>query len=223
MRSRTEMYRRHRGDARRRNWHSSWAALLGCLLPAVLLQGCLSDDPFTEGNHWAEIEFDGYTVGEDRDNSGQSISCERESDGGRLSRLVDHERWPKDSAEWLVGNTEIAMRLDLPSPGGEASIEFIIGDAVYRSDTGTHTKVQPRPGDKGVYRDSTGAKWRVEGPVGGRAVFRDIPLTSGDPFEGKEHLDRLVVEWDCLGRPSRPANAYSRQSTPRTKLPDPVP
>ena len=86
------------------------------------------------------------------------------------------------------------MRLDLPSTGGEASIEFIIGDAVYRSDTGTHSQVQPRPGDKGVYRDSTGAKWRIEGPVGGRAVFRDVPLTSGDPFEGKERLDRLVIE-----------------------------
>ena len=66
----------------------SQTALLGCLLLAVLLQGCLSDDPLTEGNHWAEIKFDGYTVGEDWDTSGRSISCERESDGGRLSRLV---------------------------------------------------------------------------------------------------------------------------------------
>ena len=125
-------------------------------------------------------------------------------------RIVDAETWPEDPTEWLVGGTEIAMRLDLPGPRREASVEFIIGDAVYRSDAGTRTKVQRRPGDRGVYRNPYGGKWRIEGPVGGRAVFRRVPLTSGEPFDGKERLDRLVVEWDCLGRPSLPARSYAR-------------
>jgi hypothetical protein len=205
------MYRRCRGGAGGHSWLRSQIWLLGCLLAAIVLQGCsFSDDPLDGYNSWAEIDLDGYTLDEEAwDTSGQSISCERESEGGPLVRIVDADRWPDDPSEWLVGGTEIAMRLDLSGPRREASVEFIIGDAVYRSDAGTKTKVQPRPGDRGVYRDSTGSKWRIEGPVGGRAVFRRVPLTSGEPFDGKERLDRLVVEWDCLGRASRPARFYS--------------
>ena len=205
------MYRRCSGDVGGNSGLRSQIWLLGCLLSATVLQGCSSDDPLTGFNSWAEIELDGYTLDEEAwDTSGQSVSCERESDGGPLVRVVDAQRWPEDPTEWLVGGTEIAMRLELPDARGEASIELTIGDAVYRSDAGTKTTVQPRPGDRGTYRNSTGGKWRIEGPVGGRAAFRRVPLTSGEPFDGKERLERVVVEWDCLGRPSKPAKFYSR-------------
>ena len=184
--------------------------LLGCLLPVLL--GCISDDPLAGFNSWSEIDSDGHTVGVDWDTSGQAISCERESDAGALVRLVDDERWPEDDREWRIeGGTEIGMRLDLPGSGRSVSIEFTIGDAMYRSDARTKSKVQARPGDREVYRDSTGAKFKVDGLVGGRAVFRAVPLASGEPFGGKDRLDRLVVEWDCLGRPSVPAESYSRK------------
>ncbi len=93
------------------------------------------------------------------------------------------------------------MHFELPSPDRGPSIELTIGDAVYRSDAGTKIEVQARPGDRGRYRDSSGTEVTIEGLVGGRAVFVDVPLKRGDPFEGRQRLDRLVVEWDCLGRP----------------------
>ena len=187
--------------------------LLACLLAAFFIQGCgaLDDDPLTQFNSWSRIEFDCHTVGLGWDLSGQAISCKRESDDGPLASLTDAERWPRDHLEWLVaGDVEIGMRLDLPRPGRAMSVELAIGDAIYRSDARTKTKLQPRPGDRGVYRDSLGKRQRIEGPVGGRAVFRAIPLASGEPFEGKEQIGRLVIEWDCLGRPTKPAKLYAR-------------
>ena len=199
-----------RPDDERRGHSRMWIWLLGCLLPVLL--GCTSDDPLTGFNSWSEIGFDGHTVGVDWDTSGQAISCERESDTGALVRLVDRERWPDDDREWRIeGGTEIGMHLELPGPGRAASIELTVGDAVYRSDARTKSKIQARPGDRGVYRDSTGARFRIDGLVGGRAVFRAVPLLSGEPFEDKARLDRLVVAWDCVGRPSMPARSYSRQ------------
>ena len=194
---------RGRRRARARAW------LLGCLLLTVILQGCGAGDPLQQFNSWAEIEFDGHRVGEDRDNSGQAISCERESKRrSPLARLVNAGRWPEDRAEWMVlPGAEVDMRFELPGPDREPSLELTIGDAVYRSDAGTKVELQAHPGDRGAYRDSSGTKVTIEGLVGGRAVFVDVPLKRGDPFEGKQRLDRLVVEWDCLGRPQL-GNSY---------------
>jgi len=183
---------------------------LGCVLSVVVLVGCHSDDPLTQFNSWANVRFDGYVVGRADDVSGQAISCERETDDGPVTQLVDAGRWPDDPSEWLVlgsgageayVGTEVDMNLWLQTADRETNVELVVGEGVYRSDDTTEVRLIGRSGDRGLYRDDTGEKVRIDGLVGGRAVFRGVPLHRGEPFHDKPRLDRLVIEWDCLGRP----------------------
>jgi hypothetical protein len=176
--------------------------LLGCLLSTVLLQGCTSDAPSTKLDGWASMTFDGRFVGDPWDTSFRPISCKREPEDGPLVRLVsDDDRWMAEG-EWVVeGGIEIDLRLELPGPGRDAGIELTIRNATYRSGSGTKMEFEGRPGDRGIYRDDSGATVRIEGLPSGRAVFRHVPLVQGNPFEGKQRLERVVIAWDCLGRP----------------------
>jgi hypothetical protein len=155
------------------------AAVLS-LVALIVLVGC-SGDSARRQSGWATVRFDG-TLLSARHRSISGIDCRRESDTGGASLIESEGRWrpgPDSDGDWRPrgGGPKASLRLEMmPSQDGAASVEFSIGTAVYRSDSPTKVK----PG------------WRE-----GRAVFRDIPLVSGDPYEGKSSLKRLVVEWRC--------------------------
>ena len=190
--------------------------LMCCVLSLSAVQGCsldLADDSLTSNNRWANVRVDGLVVGHPQDVSGQAIACERETDGGPVAWISDEERWMASPSEWLIlgynvrgersrllAGIKTHLRLGLPTATGGTSVELVMGDGVYRSDETTEATVTAHPGNTGTYRVSTGAKVRIDGLVGGRIVFRGVPLVSGEPFRGKQRLNKVVVEWDCLGR-----------------------
>ena len=158
-------------------------AIVGSVLAVFTLIGCTGDagDSSRRQPGWASIRFDGIPLGWGGGDAYPRIACSRESDSGGPSLIEGRDRWCCGAVggDWIPrdGGMKASLRLEMPpSQEGVASAQFSIGSAVYRSDTAT--KVEP-------------------GWLEGRAVFRDVPLVSGDPYEGKRRLKRLVVEWRC--------------------------
>ena len=150
------------------------------LVALVLFVGCITPDSARRNNGWATVRFDGTPLG-DGNRSYPRIDCSRESDTGGATLIEGRDRWfgPDGGGDWIPrgGGPKASLRLEM-TLGQEtaANVEFSVGDSVYRSATAT----QVEPG------------WRE-----GRAVFRDVPLVSGEAYDGKSILKRLVVEWRC--------------------------
>jgi hypothetical protein len=151
------------------------------LVALVLFVGCGPTDSVRRNHGWATVRFDGTPLG-DGNSSYPRIECSRDSNAGGATLIERHDRWfgPDAGGDWIPrgGGPKASLRLEM-TLGQEtaASIEFSIGDSVYRS--AKATQVEPGWSD-------------------GRAVFRDVPLASGAPYEGKSTLKRLVVEWRCV-------------------------
>ena len=147
----------------------------------AVLTGCTGDSDRRQ-HGWATVRFDGTALGEwARTDAYPRIWCNRESDTGPASLIERRDRWccgnVRGDSVPRGGGAGASLRLEMdPGRARSASVEFSIDGAVYRSDTAT--KVEPG--------------WR-----GGRAVFRDVPLVSGEAYEGKPSLRRLVIEWRC--------------------------
>ena len=156
------------------------AVVLSTLVLAVVI-GCTTESDRRQ-HGWATVRFDGVPLGTwARTDAYPRIWCSRESDTGAASLIERRDRWccGDIDGDWvpLGGGPEASLRLEMdPDRAGAASVEFTIDGAVYRSDAAT--KLEPG--------------WRD-----GRAVFRDVPLVSGEAYERKSSLRRLVVEWRC--------------------------
>ncbi len=130
---------------------------------------------------WAEVRFDGVTLGA----SGGSVprvKCRRWDDRTNPSQITD---LGSGRSNWRPGGDgpTASLRLRFPArfmSGSQVGVRFGIGSSVYEKEYehGDDVRVKPR--------------WKD-----GRAVLTDIPLVSGDPYEGKSSLKRLVVEWHC--------------------------
>jgi len=97
--------------------------------------------------------------------------------------------------DWVPrgGGPKASMTLEF-LPGGDppALVEFSIDTAVYRSDvlrSDLSPIVDAKP-PKASRSDGFGY-WA------GTATFTDLPLVSGEPYEGRDVIKRLVIKWDC--------------------------
>ncbi len=150
------------------------------LVALVLFVGCTTSYSARRNNGWATVRFDGTPLG-DGNNSYPRIVCSRDSDTGGATLIERKDRWFGNDGgrDWIPegGGPKASLRLEM-TLGREtsASVDFSLGDSVYRS--ATVARVEPG--------------WRK-----GRAVFRDVPLVGGEAYAGKTSLKRLVVEWRC--------------------------
>lgn len=134
---------------------------------------------------WADVRFDDVPLGA-ADGPFPRIDCRRRKDRTIPSQITDPGRsLGNGPSNWRPGGQGPRTSLSLRFParflsGWEVRVRFSIGSSVYQRDYehGSDVRIAHR--------------WK-----NGRAVLRDIPLVSGDPYEGKASLTRLVVEWHC--------------------------